>query len=668
MLRNTSLMDKCANNTPDVMRYNIEKLTDVTSKPTCGSIISTAHTSRLETQPYEDVNTVSDIFTQDDAVCHFLRFSSSAAPHAISFTGPYNIMTVGCGGWLIYPTDKTDHIYWVPLSPCLRQTDNIGHILNEETPTINGISIDNENFTVEFASSPNGFTDIIIWKFNGNNTKWIGYLNNITNLDTSKYYTWGSHTNITKPADLYLHVCYGNVYENRKLWPKFWKIYSENDAHSLFVIFSGLENSSTSGIYPLLKHQIVISIISRQANDGGWHHGEWTDDMESHFRLHCSAMHLLMDAYEEYRDDAILACLKRAAAFISRQKDKLHSGDWYLHDELETNIELLNKGPFRWLSSRAYGKSPSNMLVLNTQLDTIIALDRYQEITDDKQYIHSIKSACNATKTILESRPAEWLYRPLFWAIGLTLVPTKTAEQLPIPLRAIKRLAWKYLIPVLPYIKRIFPRIVMPGGYIDRELSLKIWAHEYMSINMVDLLRYYRRFPDKYLLEVINAGVNFIQDTKIYDRWAELKGKEYSIGFWCEALYHLCMIDPSEKCRIWLAETMLILDKHGFGLPPSLLGGNSEAIPFSQQQPCPSIEQGPLRVANLSYGSRLEYVLVNTHSEDISLEPSLMQIPSLYWKTSNEPTITKEGVVIVPARGWSHGFLDDNNTRGNLCV
>ena len=53
-------------------------------------------------------------------------------------------------------------------------------------------------------------------------------------------------------------------------------------------------------------------------------------------------------------------------------------------------------------------------------------------MTGDRQYSEQVASALGATRKLLSLRPAEWLYRSLYWAVGLTLLPVKEAEQLPV--------------------------------------------------------------------------------------------------------------------------------------------------------------------------------------------------------------------------------------------
>jgi hypothetical protein len=220
---------------------------------------------------------------------------------------------------------------------------------------------------------------------------------------------------------------------------------------------------------------------------------------------------------------------------------------------------------------------------------------------------------------VLGLRSAEPLYRALFWLIDMTFLPSGQAAALPAWKRALKRLTWKYLIPRLPDIKARYPRLVMPGGYIDRELTLRTWAHDYHAINAVDLARYLRRFDDPLAREVLRAGLEFTRRSGILERWRELHYQKYALGFWAEALYHVCTLFPDARYRAWLAEAMLVLEDLQLGLPPSLMGANAEAVPVAEQLPCPSPADARLRVANLGRKGAPELLVLNPTREPIAL-------------------------------------------------
>ena len=54
----------------------------------------------------------------------------------------------------------------------------------------------------------------------------------------------------------------------------------------------------------MLKAQLIVSALARQAEDGAWYHGEWTDLYECHYRFHAGGMQLLESALIEDDDPA----------------------------------------------------------------------------------------------------------------------------------------------------------------------------------------------------------------------------------------------------------------------------------------------------------------------------------------------------------------------------
>lgn len=572
------------------------------------------------------------IDTLGSALCAFVRIAGPESKLVLIARGAYLVEQCPAGGWLARST-VAGRAYWLPQVPFSRTVGDQGHILAETHHAPEAVLIGSEGISVTLATPRDRVVDLIVWQLPN---EVAGELAQLSPIEKQRYFLWGSHTTYERPADLYLHLIFGHIYENRFSWPKYRRICSENDAHALYVLLRGLSAATGKRIYDLMMQQVLLSVLSRQGDDGGFHHGEWTEVMEAHFRLHCSAMHLLMDALAEHPDPMVRNALERAAAFLARQIDQLDPGVWFLHDELEHSVESMREGPFRWLLSRAFGKSEANMLVLNSHLDTTIALDRYAELTGDPQYRSLIVQANVATRRVLSQRPAELLYRVMFRAIRLTFLPTAAARQLPPHHRALKRIAWRYLIPLLPRLKARFPRLVMPGGYVDRELSLRIFAHEYMPINLMDLLRFKRRFPDEPVDGVILAGLELVHESRLFERWLEIKGREYAVGFWAEALYHACLLYTEPKFRSWLGEAALLLEARGMGLPSSLLGANAEAVPPTDQTPTPLVDDAAIRVVNLCRAGVLEFLLVNCKDRAARVRFLRNEPGSLIWSVGTD--------------------------------
>jgi hypothetical protein len=568
----------------------------------------------------------------------------------------YTFEQTDYGGYIGKPFDTQHPQLWIPLPPIERCTNLDSQILSEHTTSLLSFAWNEQTGVFKLKASNNGCLDLIIWRFpNRSSDLFDEKINTDKSFELQSRFLWGSHSCINKPADLYRHLIHGAVYDLRYSWPNNKKCFSENEAHALYTVYSGLEKATGKAIYRHFQLQLVLSIMQRQAEDGGWYHGMWTDSSECHYRLHTSGVHLLMDEYARTGCPTVKVALEKAVVFLSKTTDQLTCGAWFLHDSLELSKEAMNKGPFKWIPNTTLGKRISNMLVLNTHLDSTIAMNRYAQLTKDHQFDELIASALNSTKVVLSLKTAEWLYKPLFWAIGLTMLPTEQAMRLPLALRAIKRFASDYLIKIVPDIKAKFPRLVMPNGYIDRELSLRTWAIDYQTINLMDLARYAKAFPGELDESILDKALAFTQESGLIKRYKELPpGKQYAPGFWMEALYYRCLAKTDYKYREWLAKALLHCHDLAIGIAPSLLGTNGEAVPYSEQINMPMVSNAEILQANLSHNQQVEFLLVNTSTERLTVTWTHPNETALSWTDSHENRINSE-TLTIEARSWVIG-------------
>ncbi|MBK8992653.1 MAG: hypothetical protein IPM40_13655 [Gammaproteobacteria bacterium] len=414
----------------------LDRLFDTAASATSSAGFAAMH--RLHS--WEDAaELVLDTTPAGNARCLFFR---GLANERLRIAGCFRLESCAAGGWLLLGRGAGMPAYWLPAFVIARRTNSQNQILEERAATLLKFDIDSGGIAVAFTSASDDCTlDAPVWRFEDDDL--VEELRTLYPVETQGHFLLGSHTRYDKPADLYRHLVHGRVYEDRYAWPHNRRICSENDAHALYLVFSGLQQATGKRIYALLKAQLLLSVLSRQDEDGGFRHGEWTDNMESHYRLHCSAMHLMMDALSEDDDPAVRSALARGMAFIADKHDTTDAGPWFYHDELETTEDGMRGAPFRWWPGRAMGKSPQNMLVLNTQLDTLVALERYGTLTGDAQYASLVESGYRASLAVLELRPMEWLYRLVFSAVDLTLMPTEQAMRLPLWQRLWKRIGWQ---------------------------------------------------------------------------------------------------------------------------------------------------------------------------------------------------------------------------------
>jgi hypothetical protein len=255
-------------------------------------------------------------------------------------------------------------------------------------------------------------------------------------------------------------------------------------------------------------------------------------------------------------------------------------------------------------------------------------------------------------RRLLALRPAEALYRLISWAVGLSLLPPTRAERLPLPLRAARRVAREHLLPRLHTIRRRFPRMVMPNGLVERHLSMPHYDVNYQTVNLMDLLRVWRCFPEEDLESVVKGAIAAVRDTGLLQSWIETKQRQ-ALGYWVEALYHFCTLYPAREFRALLAEAMLIAEDAGLGLPPSLLGGNPEAVRLPQQAACPSPADARLRIANLARSGRIEILVVNCGAGSVTLAWEQPPSASLVWIAADGQAV--DAPAKLASRTWLSG-------------
>lgn len=598
-----------------------------------------------------DTEVVLDVEQEFGVRCVMLRTRGHASGITFELDDCVAIDAVPAGGWLLRRRADVGRCWWLPRAPSLRWLDEHRRIQRDETAQISALNLDGQSARLTLALPDGAVLDAVLWDLP---ETLAAELTQLESPEGRGLFLWGSHTVYRRPADCWRHLVHGHVYEDRYEWPLRRKTPSENDAHALSVCLDGLANATGKRIYPLLKRHLLLSVLDRQDEDGGYRHGEWTDANESHFRLHASAMHLMMDTLSIGPDVAVLTALERAMRYATAQRDSTALGDWFLHDELELSTAGMDAGPFRWIASSVCGKSPTNMLVLNTHLDTLVALLRYRELTGDRQYDALIESACAAARGVLALRPMEAVYSLLFRLFGLTFLPTHRAAALPLMQRAFKRIAWRWLLPWLPRLKARWPRLVMPGGYVDRDLSLGTWSHRYLSVNTMDLARTARRLPDEPLYrDVLSDALRFATTSGIAEKWREKEADRYSIGFLVESLYQVCTLDAAPAWRALLAEQVLAAHDMNVGLSPSVLGINREID--ARGIPVPRAGDPRLIVIVIRGRQHDEVLVINPDRDELPLTWSTTPAGDVTFNTADRANETR--AMTVRGRGWWLGSL-----------
>jgi hypothetical protein len=223
-----------------------------------------------------------------------------------------------------------------------------------------------------------------------------------------------------------------------------------------------------------------------------------------------------------------------------------------------------------------------------------------------------------------------------------------------LPLKVVRRLARDFVAPNLHRVKRRYPRMVMPGGLIERHLSRLHFGTNYHSVNVADLTRLWRRFPAEAFGPLLEGALGFVARTGLLEFWREADQKQ-ALGYWVEALYQLCERRDEVALRHHLADAMLFALDAGLGLSPSLLGANPEVVRRDERTPCPSPTDARLRIANLGRAGRREWLVVNPATVPIPLAWERDVAPGMAWSNAGGPLSPRESLPLVPPGGFVLG-------------
>jgi len=287
---------------------------------------------------------------------------------------------------------------------------------------------------------------------------------------------------------------------------------SQNVAFVLYYYLDFLHNRTAKRIYALLCDFIAYSLLLSLPADNRWRHGIWTDIAETHTVHQIAGTHIFLSYYQRTSRDAFLLKAKDAMDFLISIADNLSDDKiWFLHDTLETN--MADSGLFyKVFGSAAFGKSDPNTLCINSHIATLTALHRLNQFDPYDKYSTYFEKGLSALKNVLQANPCDWLYSCAYRPRDLLMrLCTKTENIIAKKLLKI----WTLILMrhLLGFLKKKFPRIVMPNGFIERDLSHSMLSDFYHFLNIEAMLVLYSRTKTDWLLKQIKKSVEYSTGT-----------------------------------------------------------------------------------------------------------------------------------------------------------
>lgn len=304
--------------------------------------------------------------------------------------------------------------------------------------------------------------------------------------------------------DIWSYLINGSIYDPRSHKKVGKRFKCQQCAYAWWSYFDFLYQETGKKIYTVMQDEVALTVLLDMSAEGAWRHGFWSDDMETHARFHLDGLHLLISQYQKTGEPMWLEAAERGMAFVSEHlTEQLDDGSlWFLHDTIEYS---------RWhhFKSTLFGKTLENSLCINTHVQALTVLHRLRlAIPDKKIYTEMLNKGLRALHRALDYQPGELFYRPLmFW-----IMKHKTRGEARSKLDKLRNRLEKRLIKRIYWlVRRQFPRLVQPGGFTERDLTLSFASDRYHIINLKDLLTLYQQEPLAWLRPYIKDSTAFVR-------------------------------------------------------------------------------------------------------------------------------------------------------------
>ncbi len=427
---------------------------------------------------------------------------------------------------------------------------------------------------------------------------------------------------------------------HKRAWP------GQNIPFVLYHYLDFLHKRTKKQIYRLLCDLIAYSVMLSLPDNGRWRHGIWTDIVETHTVHQAAGIHLFLSHYQRTAAKIFLQKAALAADYlISIADDFSDSETWFLHDTLETNMADSSLF-YKIFPSTTFGKSTSNTLCINSHIATLTALHKLNQLDPSDKYSTYFEKGLSALKKVLQANPCDWLYSCAYRPRDLLMrLCTKTENKLVKKLNKVWTLT--LIRHLLPFLKKRFPRLLMPNGFIERDLSYSALSDFYHFRNLEDILILYNLTRADWLLNILAKSIRYTVDSRLADRVIDRDPK--AILFLDTLLLYAGIINQN---YIHLLPPYLArFQKANSALPVNILSD-----PFITDASLPlCVDNDKVIVLVPAAGKKLKAILVNTtqNNEKVTINlPSenavdeLEVIDSSYQKSS----LSRE--LIVPKMGY----------------
>ena len=505
--------------TPDGLSVNLINLLLYPERDSIQSVFEDEHfqRQRIVSKFRHDIeiNVINDDIDDSGMKCSFISLHLPEGQRC-QFVIENAQVVSGSSGRLIDCGNQL--MLWIPQEPVSRNYDALGRIVNKSQMTFETESCQEKlSLSVTGAGSKRVEFGVVIFAKQADQFKTeLLSLKPIEKRKTIK----GNWLAYEGPSDIWDYMINGNFF-NSKYRSQRKGFESQNIAFTLYHYLDFLFGHTRKEIYRLLREVIAYSVMLSLTKDNCWRHGIWTDLKEVHAIHQIVGIHVFLTHYEKTGRSVFLQKAKDAMDYLVAMADELSdNGLWFLHDELVLNDKDVRLFYKDIVLSNAFGKSLSNTLCINTHLSTLIALQRLDRIDPSDKYRDCYCRGYDSLKKVMLAQPCGLLYSILYRLSDFLGKLNKERTNVVVKkINKVYRFALKRHI--LPVLKKWFPRIVMPNGFLERDLSYSVLSENYHILNIKEMLILYCHERDKWLETIITKSINYTIDSGYVRSFAE---------------------------------------------------------------------------------------------------------------------------------------------------
>ncbi|HOM76205.1 MAG TPA: hypothetical protein PLE88_06785 [Anaerohalosphaeraceae bacterium] len=398
---------------------------------------------------------------------------------------------------LIWTTDKAKLV--------IRDSSRIKDIQEQEIP----VKTDNGRVTLQVPAYSADSTELALYVFTEQAADFLEQIRCLSEIEKRRI-TRAHWFYYSDWKDFWKYLLGGRFYNLRSPYP-----FESQLIHSTFYFYFGyLHQQTQKPLYAFLAFYVAYLTLLSLPEDDCWRHGIW-QEQDSHYVHWIAGVMVFTDFYKRCRLDIFLdksrRILDRCIALSDHCRDDTR---WYLHDSLEAG-GMLHLSPYKnHFASAAFGKSANCTLTLNTHISTLLAFKMFYDNTGDARYEDAYRKGFKRLGHVLQQRPASGRYAIVY---GLRDLLTRAlVGKNRIFLQSIIA-RYDHLLGqhILPRLKKKHPRLAMPNGFIERDLTFSFYNQFYHLLNTEHLLMIYSIEPSQWLKKLISRSVRYSLASKM---------------------------------------------------------------------------------------------------------------------------------------------------------